>query len=77
LDDQGYKDKELVVGVDGSYTNKEVLKNLPQRTTLVGRTRKDTKLYALPGPQSGAGRKRVYGERLPTPEEIRQSDQYP
>ncbi len=77
LDDQGYKDKELVVGVDGSYTNKEVLKNLPQKTTLVGRIRKDTKLYALPEVQSGSGRKRVYGKQLPTPEEIRQSDQYP
>ena len=77
LDDQGYKDKELVVGVDGSYTNKEVLKKLPQRTTLVGRIRKDTKLYALPEVQAGSGRKRVYGAQLPTPEEIRQSDQYP
>lgn len=76
LDDQGYKDKELIVGVDGSYTNKEVLKKLPQRTTLVGRIRKDTKLYALPEVQTGSGRKRVYGAQLPTPEEIRQSDQY-
>jgi hypothetical protein len=76
LDDQGYKDKELVVGVDGSYTNKEVLKNLPQRTTLVGRIRKDTKLYSLPEVQPGSGRKRVYGQRLPTPEEIRQFEQY-
>lgn len=76
LDDQGHKSKELVIGVDGSYTNKEVLKNLPERTILVGRTRKDTKLYALPGTQSGRGRKRVYGAQLPTPEEIRQSEQY-
>jgi hypothetical protein len=77
LDAQGYKDKELVVGVDGSYTNKEVLKKLPQRTTLVGRIRKDTKLYGLPDEQFGSGRKRVYGKQLPTPEQIRQSDQYP
>lgn len=76
LDDQGCQDKELVVGVDGSYTNKEVLKKLPQRTTLVGRIRKDTKLYGLPEEQSGSGRKRVYGNQLPTPEQIRQSDQY-
>jgi len=53
------------------------LKNLPQRTTLVGHIRKDTKRYALPEVQAGSGRKRVYGEQLPTPEEIRQSDQYP
>lgn len=76
LDKQGYKDKELVVGVDNSYTNKEVLKHLPQRTTLVGRIRKDTKLYELPQEQSTPGRKRVYGQQLPTPEEIRQSEQY-
>lgn len=77
LDDQGYKDKELVVGVDGSYTNKEVLKKLTQRVTLIGRVRKDTKLYALPEVQPGSGRKRVYGQRLPTPEAVRQSEQYP
>jgi hypothetical protein len=77
LDEQGHKDKELVVGVDGSYTNKEVLKKLPQRVTLVGRIRKDTKLYTLPEVQPDSGRKRVYGAQLPTPEEIRQSDQYP
>ena len=77
LDSQGHKGKRLVIGVDGSYTNKEVLKNLPERTTLVGRIRKDTKLHALPGPQTDRGRKRVYGAQLPTPEEIRQSEQYP
>jgi len=77
LDAQGYQDKELVIGVDGSYTNKEVLKKLPERTTLVGRIRKDTKLYGLPEEHSGSGRKRVYGKQLPTPEQIRQSDQYP
>lgn len=77
LDVQGYKDKELVVGVDGSYTNKEVLKKLPQKTTLVGRIRKDTKLYAMPDVQCGSGRKRVYGKQLPTPQEIRQSEKYP
>jgi hypothetical protein len=76
LDTQGYKDKELIVAVDGSYTNKEVLKKMPQRTTLIGRIRKDTKLHELPELQPGSGRKRVYGQRLPTPEEIRQSEQY-
>ena len=77
LDDQGVGNKQLVVSVDGSYTNKEVLKNLPERTTLIGRIRKDTKLYVPPEEQPVKGRKRVYGQRLPTPEQIRQSDQYP
>ena len=77
LDDQGAENKQLVVSVDGSYTNKEVLKNLPQRTILIGRIRKDTKLYTLPDAQPDKGRKRTYGERLPTPEQIRQSDHLP
>jgi hypothetical protein len=66
----------ITVPIYISYTNKEVLKNLPQRVTLVGRIRKDPKLYALPEVQPGSGRKRVYGQRLPTPEAVRQSEQY-
>lgn len=77
LNKQGASDKQLIVSVDGSYTNEEVLKNLPEGITLIGRIRKDTKLYAGPDKQPDLGRKRVYGDRLPTPEQIRQSDQYP
>lgn len=76
LDLQGAKDKNLILSVDGSYTNQEVLKTLPQNVTLIGRIRKDTKLYLKHNNKSGIGRKKVYGERLPTPEEIRQSEQY-
>lgn len=77
LDMQGVTNKRLVVSVDGSYTNEEVLKHLPERVTLIGRIRKDTKLFAKPETQPDFGRKRVYGDRIPTPEQIRQSDQYP
>ncbi len=76
LDKQGVSEKQLIVSVDGSYTNEEVLKHLPERVTLIGRIRKDTKLYAFPENQPNLGRKRVYGDRLPTPEQVRQSDQY-
>lgn len=76
LDNQGVNEKQLIVSVDGSYTNGEVLKNLPERITLIGRIRKDTKLYLGPEKQPNLGRKRVYGNRLPTPEQVRQSDQY-
>lgn len=77
LDEQGGKEKQLLVSVDGSYTNDQVLKNLPERVTLIGRIRKDTKLYSPAILQPDLGRKRVYGDRLPTPEQIRQSDNYP
>jgi hypothetical protein len=76
LDRQGAGNKQLLISVDGSYTNEEVLKHLPERVTLIGRIRKDTKLYTLPENQPEKGRRRVYGDRLPTPEQIRQSDQY-
>ena len=66
--------RALRVAVDGRFTNRTVIKDLPESATLVGRIRKDAKLYAVPegeltGPQGG--RPRRYGQRLPTPEEIR------
>ena len=77
LDLDGATDRPLVVSVDGSYSNETVLKALPDRTTLIGRIRKDTMLHRLPSSTRGIGRNRVYGDRLPTPEQIRQSEEYP
>jgi hypothetical protein len=78
LNKDGFSDKTLVMSVDGSYTNETVIKRLPKKVTLIGRIRKDTKLYDLPEKSShGAGRKKVYGQELPTPEQLRQSDEYP
>lgn len=76
LNCDGYRNNQVLLNVDGSYTNKEVLKNLPEGVTLIGRVRKDMKVYSLPTEQSQFGRRKVYGDRLPTPEQIRQSDQY-
>jgi len=66
----------LLVAVDGSYTNKTVLKNLPQRTTLIGRIRKDAKLFHLPCEenQPAVGAKRKYGPQAPTPQHLRQDE---
>jgi hypothetical protein len=77
LDSDGVANRQLVVSVDGSYSNETVLKNLPDRTTLIGRIRKDTSLNELPKTSNGAGRNRVYGDQLPTPEQVRQSKEYP
>lgn len=77
LDQNGAEGKELYVSVDGSYTNSNVLKNLPSGVTLIGRIRKDTRLHKLPEPSKNTGRKKVYGDRIPTPEEIRRSDDVP
>ena len=73
------EDRPLVVAVDGSYTNKTVLKGLPPRTTLIGRIRKDAKLFYPPRDedQPAVGAKRRYGNPAPTPEEVRQDPAVP
>lgn len=78
LDLDGHSEKKLVVSVDGSYTNESVLKKLDDNVTLIGRIRKDCRLYELPdlAETNQRGRKRVYGRELPTPEQIRQAQEY-
>jgi hypothetical protein len=75
----GAADRVLAMGVDGSYTNATVLKNLPPRTTLIGRIRKDAKLCAplRPEDQQPRGTTRQYGQPLPTPEQIRRDESIP
>lgn len=53
------------------------LRNLPVRTTFIGRIRKDAKLFARPPDPTGRGRRRYYGEAVPTPEQYRQDDSIP
>lgn len=74
IDQAGGAGRHMIVSVDGSYTNREVIKYLPERTTLVGRIRKDAKLYRPADGQPPTGRRRKYGEQLPTPEQIRRDE---
>jgi len=76
LNKNGHSDKKLVFSVDGSYTNGAVLKSLPDNVTLIGRIRKDAKFCTQPEEQPSTGRRRVYGKDIPTPEQIRQSEDY-
>ena len=73
------RDRLLVVAVDGSYCNKHVLRDLPPRTTLIGRIRKDAKLCYPPteGDQPRVGSKRKYGPPAPTPEQLRKDSSIP
>lgn len=77
MDDNNLKHKHLVMGVDGSYTNGSILKELPDNVSLIGRIRKDAKFNLPADQQPQTGRKRIYGDELPTPEEIRKSENYP
>jgi len=73
------KRRRLVVVADGRFTNGTVIKALPERTTLIGRVRKDTHLYFKPeeSKMCGPGRRRVYGDIAPTPEELRLDESVP
>jgi hypothetical protein len=66
--------RPLILAVDGSFTNKTVFRDLPPNTTFVGRIRKDARLFLPPTPSDRPrrGRRRWYGNPLPTPEQIRQ-----
>lgn len=77
LNHSKHPDRELIMCVDGRFTNGTVLKALPENTTLIGRTRKDAKFSYPPGEQPATGRKRSYGNEAPTPEQIRQDTNIP
>lgn len=60
--------------VDGRFTNRTILRQLAQDTVVIGRIRKDTKLYEPCARQKANGRPRRYGKVLPTPEQLRTAD---
>lgn len=71
--------RPLLAVVDGRFSNRPFIKNLPQRTTLIARIRGDAKLYYPPsaGQNRASGRKPSYGQRAPTPEQLRQDPSVP
>lgn len=75
-----WKDKILWAVVDSSFCNQTVFRILDPRIVLIGRVRKDIRLYGPPGSSSdrnGRGRKVAYGPLLPTPEQLRQDAKTP
>lgn len=70
MDRQGDGSRSLVVVGDGAYCGAPVWNALPPRTTLIARCAKNRALYALPDQNAPPrrGRKRLYGERGPTPQ---------
>jgi hypothetical protein len=77
MDQSGSSDRRLIISVDGRFTNSTVFEAVPERTVLIGRVRKDTVLYHLPQAQPEKGRKRKYGQRAPTPEQLLKDDATP
>jgi hypothetical protein len=74
------RQRQLLVSGDGSYTNRTVLRQLPERTTFIGRIRKDAKLFQplpLPSATRSGGRPRRYGAPASTPEQVLHDDSVP
>jgi hypothetical protein len=71
--------RSIICSVDGGFTNKTLFRDIPENTTLIGRIRKDARLFAPPDTEtvSHRGRPRWYGAALPTPEQIRQDESIP
>ncbi len=73
---KAWKDKILWGVVDTSFCNRTVFSLLDPRIVLIGRVRKDIRLYGPVKPESqapkGRGRRVSYGAVLPTPEQLRQ-----
>lgn len=75
-----WKDKILWAVVDSSFCNQTVFRILDPRIVLIGRVRKDIRIYGPPEPnedRKGSGRKASYGPLLPTPEQLRQDAKIP
>jgi hypothetical protein len=73
----GTRRRQLIISADGSYSNRAVLTGLPERTTYIGRVRKDAKLHyplAASKDKAAAGRPCRYGPVAPTPEQILKDD---
>ena len=73
LNDLGMTSRKILVVGDGAYTNGVLLRGLPNGVDYIGRTGKKVALF-LPAP---AGGRKVYGERLPTPEQMRSDASIP
>lgn len=73
------KGRPLWVCGDGHYSTRTLLHPLPQGCVYIGRVRGDTHLCAVPKAQepSGPGRPLDYGDKLPTPDQLRKDPNHP
>jgi len=71
----GRSDQRVLMVADGSYDTLKLWQHLPAGVILLARSAKNRALYHLPGPHTGRGRRRKYGDRAPTPQAVWQQHQ--
>lgn len=76
---QAMADRSLLLLIDGGYTNRTLFRRLPENADVIGRIRKDAKLYfpAAALPPAQRGRTRRYGDLAPTPEQLQKEENFP
>jgi hypothetical protein len=77
MDEDGSRERRLIVSIDGRFTNGTVLRGKLERTVLLGRVRKDAVFHYAPEAQPALGRRRKYGERAPTPQALLEDESVP
>lgn len=70
LDQAGGERKILVLAVDGSFCNRTCFGDVPERSILLARARKDSKLCF----RAAEGTRRFYGTEKFTPEQVRKDE---
>ena len=70
LDEAGGRKKILVLTADGSFCNRTCFAEIPERSVLLARARKDAKLCF----RAASGSRRFYDTAKFTPEQVRQDD---
>jgi DDE superfamily endonuclease len=63
--------RSIVALGDGRFANARFLRPALARSTVITRIRKDSALFFPVQEQPATGRRRIYGERAPSPEELR------
>jgi len=76
LDESGLAGKELVVCADASFANRSFLHDPPHDVSMVCRCRNDLRLVRPLKREEKTG-KRLYGERLPTPDAMHKDGDVP
>lgn len=72
----GGKDYTIIDAVDGGFANSSFLRDLPERTVVVARVRKNARLHAPLAPSERKGN-RKYGQKLASPEQYCQDQSVP
>ena len=63
-------DRSLHLVADAEYACKTLIRNLPDRVAFTGPMTMDAALYEPAGPYQGRGRRRLKGNRLPSPKQL-------